>query len=300
MRFNFFSICFLAFISVSFIARADDTLRAQNLSDQEPAFADSLEEFLGDSTEVEDLEYPHDLDFRRSSGKTTPFYLDSAFVNNNDSILIPRDGKLSRGFAPWHKGLDIILHMGDTVCSAWKGIVHFAKRDRGGYGNLIVIDHPNGLTTYYGHLSRILVTAGESIEAGQVIGLGGSTGYSTGPHLHFETRYDAIPFDPQDAITRSGSLFVYDYMYPNARTAFRGGSLSKRYQALVNSKKRFRSRLARKASRSSRLKAKKATSVSNTAKHAKTSKAVVKKKTNTKAPVKAAVTKKKSSKKRTH
>ena len=67
----------------------------------------------------------------------------------------------------------------------------------GGFGNLIIIRHENGIETYYGHLSKRNVEAGDRVNAGDVIGLGGSTGRSTGPHLHFETRYDGFAFDPQ-------------------------------------------------------------------------------------------------------
>ena len=63
--------------------------------------------------------------------------------------------------------------------------------------NLVVIRHENGLETFYGHLSQRLVEAGDWVNAGEVIGLGGSTGRSTGPHLHFETRYNGFAFDPQ-------------------------------------------------------------------------------------------------------
>ncbi|MCF0207460.1 MAG: peptidoglycan DD-metalloendopeptidase family protein, partial [Bacteroidales bacterium] len=65
---------------------------------------------------------------------------------------------------------------------------------------LIVVRHANGLETYYGHLSKILVETGESVNVGELIGLGGSTGRSTGPHLHFETRYKGFPFDPETIV----------------------------------------------------------------------------------------------------
>lgn len=77
----------------------------------------------------------------------------------------------------------------------------------GGYGNLIVIRHDNGLETFYGHLSERIVHADEWVEAGQIIGYGGSTGRSTGPHLHFETRYCGQSFDPERLIDfQSGNL----------------------------------------------------------------------------------------------
>ena len=84
--------------------------------------------------------------------------------------------------------------------------VRLSKYHRG-YGNLVIIRHENGLETFYGHLSRREVEPGDWVRAGQVIGLGGSTGRSTGPHLHFETRYQGFAFDPQWLIDfESGDL----------------------------------------------------------------------------------------------
>ncbi len=98
-----------------------------------------------------------------------------------------------------HKGVDIPLKTGDTIYAAFPGKVRVSKTTRytGGYGNLVVIRHLNGLETYYGHMSRLLVQQDDIVEAGDPIGLGGSTGRSTGPHLHFETRYQGKAFDPE-------------------------------------------------------------------------------------------------------
>ncbi len=95
-----------------------------------------------------------------------------------------------------HRGVDILLHTGDPVRSAFSGVVRVASY-MGDYGNLIVIRHPNGLETCYGHLSKILVKPRQFVNAGDVIGLGGNTGHSTGPHLHFEVRFQYEPFDPE-------------------------------------------------------------------------------------------------------
>lgn len=95
-----------------------------------------------------------------------------------------------------HQGVDIPLRTGDPVYAAFTGKVRISK-PWGAYGNLVVIRHENGLETFYGHLSQRLVEAGDWVNAGEVIGLGGSTGRSTGPHLHFETRYNGFAFDPQ-------------------------------------------------------------------------------------------------------
>ena len=92
--------------------------------------------------------------------------------------------------------MDIRLHVGDPVYAAFGGVVRLATR-MGGYGNCIVIRHPNGLETLYGHLSKINVKSNQPVAAGDVIGLGGNTGNSTGPHLHFECRFLYQTFDPE-------------------------------------------------------------------------------------------------------
>ncbi len=88
-----------------------------------------------------------------------------------------------------HSGLDISANAGTPVLAGTDGTVEYAGR-KGGYGNLVILRHSDGYETYYGHLSVISVTEGDNITNGQKIGLVGSTGKSTGPHLHFEVRKD--------------------------------------------------------------------------------------------------------------
>lgn len=95
-----------------------------------------------------------------------------------------------------HRGVDIALKTGEPIHSAFDGVVRIAK-PMGGYGNLVVVRHYNGLETVYGHLSKINVKPRQEVKAGDVIGLGGSTGHSTGPHLHFEVRFQYETFDPE-------------------------------------------------------------------------------------------------------
>ncbi len=95
-----------------------------------------------------------------------------------------------------HQGVDIPLKVGDPIYAAFTGKVRMSKYF-GAFGNLVVIRHENGIETFYAHLSKRMVEVGDWVNAGDVIGLGGSTGRSTGPHLHFETRYDGFAFDPQ-------------------------------------------------------------------------------------------------------
>lgn len=109
-----------------------------------------------------------------------------------DSKTSPYGWRWKRG----HHGVDIRLRTGEPIHAAFGGTVRIAAR-MGGYGNCVVVRHPNGLETLYGHLSKINVKHGQQVTAGEVIGLGGSTGNSTGPHLHFECRFLYQPFDPE-------------------------------------------------------------------------------------------------------
>ena len=105
-----------------------------------------------------------------------------------------------------HQGVDLPLQTGTPIYAAFDGEVRIS-RYMSGYGNLVVIRHPNGIETFYGHLSKRNVESGDWVRAGDEIGLGGSTGRSTGAHLHFETRYNGFAFDPQWLIDfKSGDL----------------------------------------------------------------------------------------------
>ncbi len=95
-----------------------------------------------------------------------------------------------------HTGLDLRGEMGEPVHATAGGKVAIAGWD-GGYGNMVEIDHGDGLSTRFGHLSKILVKVGQKIHVGQIVGLLGSTGRSTGPHLHYETRINGEAVDPQ-------------------------------------------------------------------------------------------------------
>ena len=116
----------------------------------------------------------------------------------------PRVGQINSKFG-WrdgrmHKGIDINLHKGDAVVSAFDGMVRIAHA-KGAYGNVVIIRHYNGLETVYAHLSKIKVKPGQVVLAGQLIGLGGSTGRSSGPHLHFEVRFKGQALNPASIIS---------------------------------------------------------------------------------------------------
>jgi murein DD-endopeptidase MepM/ murein hydrolase activator NlpD len=122
-------------------------------------------------------------------------YLSSA--QGSGYFIWPTDGHdTSRGnpYAEWHHAIDISLHLGDPVYASDTGVVVFAGWSTWGYGNLIVIDHGNGWQTVYAHLSVVYAGCGYDVMRGEVIGLGGSTGNSTGPHLHFEMQNETLGY----------------------------------------------------------------------------------------------------------
>ncbi|MDI1234831.1 MAG: peptidoglycan DD-metalloendopeptidase family protein [bacterium] len=128
-----------------------------------------------------------------------------------------------------HQGVDLDLETGDSVVSAFDGVVRMS-RYYFGYGNMVVIRHHNGLETLYGHLSKNIVEVGQSVKAGEVLGLGGNTGHSFGSHLHFEMRFMGKPIDPakfiafdkfsllNNEITIDGSLFENNKLVKKSRS----------------------------------------------------------------------------------
>ena len=99
----------------------------------------------------------------------------------------------------YHAGIDISHNYKDTIHSCFEGIVRYSKRGyNGGYGNLVIIRHFNGLESYYAHQREIFLQVGDTVLSGTKIGTIGSTGRSTGPHLHFELRYLGKPIEPND------------------------------------------------------------------------------------------------------
>ena len=146
---------------------------------------------------------------------------DSFRIDLSEFCMPTTHTKITSKFGPrrrrMHYGIDVKVYIGDTIRAAFTGKVRVVKNQgrRTGYGKYVIIRHDNGLETVYGHLSKQLVSENQYVEAGEVIGLGGNTGRSSGSHLHFETRFlgQAInpafmfDFEKQDIVADS-YLFV--------------------------------------------------------------------------------------------
>lgn len=166
---------------------------ARQMADLTRGFAHS-----GDQLQVLDaLLTRRDLD-RSQTPSSTPLanaYISAPFGGRIDPI---------NGGHEFHKGIDLAGTYGEPIHAAADGIVIRAEYDNGGYGNVVDIDHGNGYVTRYGHCSKLLVKAGDLVHAGDTIAQVGSTGRSTGAHLHFEVWINGAPVNPQPYLSKIG------------------------------------------------------------------------------------------------
>ena len=149
---------------------------------------------------------------------------------------MPFQGRVTSNFGErghkYHYGIDIKLYKGDPVKTAFEGVVRIAQYSRT-YGNVVVVRHNNGLETLYAHLSARKVREGEHVEAGDVIGLGGNTGRSTGSHLHFECRFKGEPIDPNAIINwETGELVVDTLQLNQAHFEYLKAARAKKYYTI--------------------------------------------------------------------
>ena len=145
-----------------------------------------------------------------------------SFLIDLSTFVMPFEGKITSPFGPrrrrFHYGTDIKLQIGDTVVAAFEGKIRIENFQKRGYGNYLVIRHPNGLETVYGHLSHFLVEEGDTVSAGQPIALGGNTGRSHGSHLHFECRFLGQAIDPSDIIDFTNACtFDTSYLFEKSK-----------------------------------------------------------------------------------
>jgi len=178
--------------------RVQDEVRAevQSRIDAWQTDANQLERAAGDMTRL----------IQQKQAEALGFDPGVDGVESVKGFIFPKKGRISSKFGPRthpifgstasHPGVDITGHMGDPIWAAKAGRVIFAGW-RGGYGNAVVIQHSGNISTLYAHMSALKTKVGDVVEAGEVVGLTGTTGFSTGPHLHFEVRVDGVPKDPE-------------------------------------------------------------------------------------------------------
>jgi murein DD-endopeptidase MepM/ murein hydrolase activator NlpD len=157
-----------------------------------------------------------------------------SFYINISGYYPPVLGRVTSPFGPrWHRfhnGIDLSVHIGDTIRAAFSGRVRVRQFNRNGYGYYLVIRHQEGVETIYAHLSNFLVGPNQYVKAGEPIALGGSTGRSTGPHLHFETRLYGNPINPaklysfEDYVPLYKKYFVVKAKTFEERIRYSGGS----------------------------------------------------------------------------
>ena len=170
----------------------------------------------------------------------------SEFRSPVDGIVTSRYGYRS---GKHHSGIDLDLETGDTVRSCWSGKVRYAKYNDGGFGNLVIVRHYNGLETFYAHLSKLLVVPDQDVNAGDILGLGGNTGHSFGSHLHFEVRFYDAAMNPEEVIDfekrvcKDDNLFIHKGLFrPGAKptdTLDEGESPVQAIQAVQTVQKKY-------------------------------------------------------------
>lgn len=150
---------------------------------------EKLEESL--NAKVAEINKQKEIDSKTING----VYIASVPVSNGH--ITSRFGSRESIRNHTHKGIDIAASYGTDIKAVADGTIEYASYNSGGYGNLVIIDHGNGIKTYYGHCSKLCVSVGQKVNAGDLIAKVGSTGNSTGNHCHFEIRVNGSQIDPQ-------------------------------------------------------------------------------------------------------
>jgi murein DD-endopeptidase MepM/ murein hydrolase activator NlpD len=213
---SLYIVCVIAifpFISANLVAQ-NETVTSEIVEDLEDLDADTLDLSCNDSLLIvvpgfDTTKVPASHLYKSWSH----FYVnpyDTNLIKKPDTTSIdltgychPRNNYLTSDFGfrryRHHYGVDIKVKTGDTIYSSFDGMVRICKYSRS-YGNYVVVRHYNGLETIYAHLSKSLVSLNQVVKAGEALGLGGNTGRSTGPHLHYEVRYLGQCINPHDII----------------------------------------------------------------------------------------------------
>lgn len=146
----------------------------------------------------------------------------SSYVHPNMNVVTSEYGPR---WGRFHAGIDMRVRVGDTIRAAFDGKVRMRREDKRfrkkGYGYFVVLRHANGLETLYAHMSKVLVRNDSLVKAGDAVGLGGNTGRSTGPHLHFEFRYLGNPVSPRTVVDFSTGKVLNDRYQLSKSSSFK-------------------------------------------------------------------------------
>lgn len=177
--YTFFGILLLPIIAVLVVANTGI-----------PAVSDKLASVNVDS---------HKIEIHDPTGKVIAT-IDAATSWPVSGVVTLEFGEFHLPYQPFHTGIDIAHKTGDPITPFMKGKVLSVNHLSWGYGNYVVIDHGNNITSLYGHMSATTATAGQEVQPGDVIGKEGSTGWSTGPHVHFQINVFGVPVNPRTFI----------------------------------------------------------------------------------------------------
>ncbi len=170
-------------------------------------YSDNTWEYKKDGDEISSTEVftehwnnvnadPYRIEFENMPWKAYVTLVDSVSHYSFPGHMTTVTSRYGRRHGRFHRGIDLRYARGDSIVATFDGKVRIAKYVSG-YGNLVVLRHENGLETFYGHLSKVLVNEGDWVSCAEPIGLAGNTGRSTGPHLHYEVRYLGYAIDPE-------------------------------------------------------------------------------------------------------
>jgi len=232
MNFNFF-------LTLTVIFFTNISLRATNIYEKgvalrsDTTIIDFYDEFFDDrddddtiNTLADDI-YNHSWSSERLNPYRIPIdSIKDTEINLSGFVFPTESSQITSPFGPryrrnrFHYGTDIGLAKGDTIVSVFDGMVRIVDYQRRGYGNYIVVRHSNGLESVYAHLSKVLVDTNQEVAAGTPIGLGGSTGRSSGPHLHFELRFLGNAFNTTKIINYSKKSCYSDTYIINKKETF--------------------------------------------------------------------------------
>jgi murein DD-endopeptidase MepM/ murein hydrolase activator NlpD len=159
---------------------------------------------------------------------------DSTYIDCGGFVFPIKSNNITSSFGPrrhrFHYGTDIGLNIGDSIVAAFEGTVRIVDYEGRGYGNYVVVRHPNGLESIYAHMSKSLVKVNQQVIAGELIGLGGSTGRSSGPHLHFELRFLGNAFNTAKIIDYEQQKCLDNFYYITKKETFEHSSDLKKLQ----------------------------------------------------------------------